>query len=59
MMRSGILGAALLGAAGLPAYAESDITLSGNAAFMTQYVVRGIHEFGGTSGRAARVRFVL
>ena len=32
VMRSGILGAALLGAAVLPAYAESDLTLSGNAA---------------------------
>ena len=42
MMRSGILGAALLGTAALPAYAESDITLSGNAAFLTQYVDRGI-----------------
>ena len=41
-MRSGILGAALLVAAALPAYAESDITLSGNAALLTQYVDRGI-----------------
>ena len=40
--RSGILGAALLGLAALPAYAESDITLSGNAAFLTQYVDRGL-----------------
>ena len=36
------MGAALLGTAALPAYAESDITLSGNAAFLTQYVDRGI-----------------
>ena len=42
MMRSGILGAALLWAAVLPAYAGSDFTLSGNAAFLTQYVDRGI-----------------
>ena len=42
VMRSGILGAALLGLAALPAYAESDITLSGNAAFLTQYVDRGL-----------------
>ena len=42
MMRSGIFGAALLCAAMLPAYAESDITLSGNAVFTTQYVDRGI-----------------
>ena len=42
MMRSGILGAAFLWAAVLPADAESDITLSGNAAFLTQYVDRGI-----------------
>ena len=41
-MRLGILGAALLWAAVLPAYAESDITLSGNAAFKTQYVDRGL-----------------
>ena len=41
VMRSGILGAALLGAAALPAYAEIDLTLSGNAAFLTQYVDRG------------------
>jgi uncharacterized protein (TIGR02001 family) len=42
MMRSGVLGAALLWAAVLPAYSESDITISGNAAFRTQYVDRGI-----------------
>jgi hypothetical protein len=42
MIRSGILGAALLWAAVVSAYAESDITLSGNAAFLTQYVDRGI-----------------
>ena len=42
VMRSGILGAALLGAAGRPACAENDITLSGNTAFLTQYVDRGI-----------------
>ena len=41
MMRSSILGAALLGAAALPGHAASDITLSGNAAFKTQYVDRG------------------
>ena len=41
VMRSGILGAALLGAAALPAYAESDLTLTGNAALKTQYVDRG------------------
>ena len=41
VMRLGILGAALLGAAALPAYGESDITLSGNAAFLTQYAKRG------------------
>src|SRR5262249_336746 len=37
-----ILGGTLVGAAALPAYAESDITLSGNAAFLTQYVDRGL-----------------
>ncbi len=42
MMRSGILGAALLWASALPAYAESDLTLSGNAVFTTQYVYRGV-----------------
>ena len=42
LMRSGILGAALLGAAALPAYAESDLTLTGNAALLTQYVDRGL-----------------
>ena len=42
MMRAGILCAALLCAAVPPAYAESDITLSGNAALVTQYVDRGI-----------------
>jgi hypothetical protein len=41
-MRSGILGAAFVWAAVLPAYAESDIALSGNAAFLTQYVDRGL-----------------
>ena len=41
MMRSGILGAALWLAAVLPAYAESGITLSGNAVFTTDYVFRG------------------
>lgn len=41
-MRSGVLGPALLGAAVLPAYAGSDITISGNAALKTQYVDRGI-----------------
>lgn len=42
MMRPGILGAALLWATALPAGAESDLTLSGNAALLTQYVDRGI-----------------
>ena len=42
MMRSGGLGAVLFVAAALPAYAESDITLSGTAALLTQYVDRGI-----------------
>ena len=42
MMKSGILGAALVWVAAVPAYAGSDITLSGNAAFLTQYVDRGI-----------------
>ncbi len=42
MMRSGILGAALLWASALPANAESDLTLGGNAVFTTQYVYRGI-----------------
>jgi len=41
MMRLGFLGA-LVSLAALPAYAESDFTLSGNAAFLTQYVDRGI-----------------
>ena len=38
----GLFGAAFVWAAVPPAYAESDITLSGNAAFLTQYVDRGI-----------------
>ena len=42
MMRSGSLAAVLFMAAALPAYAESDITLSGTAALLTQYVDRGI-----------------
>jgi uncharacterized protein (TIGR02001 family) len=42
MMRSGGLGAALVWVTAVPAYAGSDITLSGNAAFLTQYVDRGI-----------------
>src|SRR6478736_6515153 len=42
VMRSGILGASLLGAAPLSAYAESDLTLSGSAALLTQYVDRGL-----------------
>ena len=42
VMRSGILGASLLWAAALPAYAESDLTLSGSAALLTQYVDRGL-----------------
>ena len=41
-MRSGVLGTVLLVAAALPAHAESDITLSGTAALLTQYVDRGI-----------------
>jgi uncharacterized protein (TIGR02001 family) len=40
-MRSGCFGA-LVWLAALPAYAESDIALSGNAALLTQYVDRGI-----------------
>ena len=31
-----------MGAAALPAYAESDLTLSGSAALLTQYVNRGL-----------------
>ena len=42
VMRSGILGAALLGVTALPAYAESDITLTGTAVLATQYVDRGL-----------------
>jgi uncharacterized protein (TIGR02001 family) len=42
MMRPGILGGALAWAAILPAYAASDLTLSGNAVLLTQYVDRGI-----------------
>ena len=42
VMRSGILGASLLGAAPLSAYAESDLTLGGSAALLTQYVDRGL-----------------
>jgi uncharacterized protein (TIGR02001 family) len=42
VMRSGILGASLLGAAPLPAYAESDLTLGGTAVLATQYVDRGL-----------------
>src|SRR5262245_22761277 len=38
----GHFGGGAFGAAALPAYAESDITLSGNAAFKTQYVDRGL-----------------
>ena len=41
LMRSGILGA-LLAATALPAYAESDLTLTGNAVLATQYVYRGL-----------------
>jgi uncharacterized protein (TIGR02001 family) len=41
-MRWGVLGPVLSVAAALPAYAESDIALSGNAALLTQYVDRGI-----------------
>ena len=36
------MGTALWGGAVLAAHAESDITLSGNAAFLTQYIDRGI-----------------
>ena len=42
MMRRGILGGMLVWAAVLPAHAASDITLSGNAALLTQYVDRGL-----------------
>jgi uncharacterized protein (TIGR02001 family) len=42
MMRRGILGGVLVWAAVLPAHAVSDITLSGNAALLTQYVDRGL-----------------
>ena len=42
MMRSGSLAAVLFMAAAFPACAESDITLSGTAALLTQYVDRGI-----------------
>ena len=42
MMRRGILGGVLVWAAVLPAHAASDITLSGNAALLTQYVDRGL-----------------
>ena len=41
MMKSGILAAVFLGAAGLQAHAASDITLSGNAVLTTDYVFRG------------------
>lgn len=41
-MSSGGLGAALLGVAGLPAYAESDIAISGNAVLTTDYIYYGI-----------------
>jgi uncharacterized protein (TIGR02001 family) len=42
MIRSSFFGATLLAASWLPAYAESDITLSGNAVLATQYVDRGL-----------------
>jgi uncharacterized protein (TIGR02001 family) len=42
MMRSKISGGVLVWAAALPAYAAGDVTLSSNAAFLTQYVDRGI-----------------
>jgi uncharacterized protein (TIGR02001 family) len=41
-MRSSILGAAFVCTTLLPAQAEGDVTLSGNATFLTQYVDRGI-----------------
>jgi uncharacterized protein (TIGR02001 family) len=41
-MRWQVLGAVLSVAAALPAYAESEIALSGTAALLTQYVDRGI-----------------
>jgi hypothetical protein len=58
MMRSGILGAAILCAAVLPAHAESDFTLSGNATFATQYVYRGITNSAENPARAAMQRRV-
>src|SRR5688572_24121391 len=42
MTRSGCLPWVLFVAASLPAHAESDVTLSGTAALLTQYVDRGI-----------------
>jgi uncharacterized protein (TIGR02001 family) len=57
MLRSGILGVALVWAAVLPARAEDDITLSGNAAILTQYVDRGITN--SAERPAAQVEFDL
>jgi uncharacterized protein (TIGR02001 family) len=42
MIRSSILGGALVAAAALPARADSDITLGGSAWLTTDYVFRGI-----------------
>jgi uncharacterized protein (TIGR02001 family) len=42
LIRSGVLGAALFVAAGVPAYAASEVALSGSARLTTDYVYRGI-----------------
>jgi uncharacterized protein (TIGR02001 family) len=42
LIRSGVLGAALFVAAGVPAYAASEVALSGSALLTTDYVYRGI-----------------
>jgi uncharacterized protein (TIGR02001 family) len=47
MMRSSVLGAALLAGAALPAYAASDITIAGSATLTTDYVFRGITQTAG------------
>jgi uncharacterized protein (TIGR02001 family) len=56
MMRAGCFGA-LMCVAALPAFAASDITLSGNAALLTQYVDRGITN--SAERPAAQVEFDL
>ena len=56
LMRSGILGASLLGAAALPAYAESDLTLTGTAVLADAIRRPRPYEFSGKAGRSARVR---